>query len=299
MATTSTKEYLEALRTKQNSSFLGDLPKFANIGARQFVGSLGTIPEAIGAVTGRPKLQQTGQVFRQGQEKVIQEEIVPTLSREGKKVFNAGIEDVFKGNVGVGKFVLGKSAQFLPTTLAGGVAGAGIRGAVPQLSRGVAFATGEALVTAPSGASRQASEIDAAPSNALLQTSKAYQRAYAQHADKPENLRDAIARAATKAEALPTGALSSAAATIAGSVVASRLTKGGAGGVFGAGAETAMGVLKGASQGARREAVQEAAQSFSESIAGDLTTANFTDPSAAKIDSLMKNAALAAAEGAL
>lgn len=299
MATTSTKEYLEALRTKQNSSFLGDLPKFANIGARQFVGSLGTIPEAIGAATGRPKLQQTGQEFRQGQEKVIQEKIVPTLSREGKKVFNAGIEDVFKGNVGVGKFVLGKSAQFLPTTLAGGVAGAGIRGAVPQLSRGVAFATGEALVTAPSGASRQASEIDAAPSNVLLQNSKAYQRAYAQHADKPENLRDAIARAATKAEALPTGALSSAAATIAGSVVASRLTKGGAGGVFGAGAETAMGVLKGASQGARREAVQEAAQSFSESIAGDLTTANFTDPSAAKIDSLMKNAALAAAEGAL
>lgn len=294
----SNRKYLDSLSSGK-SSFVSDLPKFANIGARQLVGSLGTVPEAIGAATGRPQLQQSGQAFRQRQDRVIQEEVVPTLSKEGKKVFSAGIEDVFKGDVGVGKFVLGKSAQFLPGTLGGGLVGAGIRSAVPVLSRGAAFAAGEALVTAPSGASRQAAEIDNATGKQLLETSKTYRSAYAQHAGKPENVREALARAAVKAEALPTGGLSAAAATIAGSVLAGRFTKGGAGGVFGDGAEKAAGIIKGAGQGARREAVQEAAQSFLESIAGDVVTSNFTDPSAAKLDNLLKNAALSAAEGAL
>lgn len=293
------RKYLDSLKSGGGSSFVSDLPKFANIGARQFVGSLGAIPEGIGAATGRPQTMQAGQAFRQKQENIIQQDIVPTLSKEGKKVFSSGIEDVFKGDVGVGKFVLGKSAQFAPGTLAGGVAGGLIRSALPAVSRGVAFGAGEALVTAPSGASRQASEIDAASSQKLLETSKAYQAAYAKHGDKPEAVRDAIARAATKAQALPTGGVSSAMATIAGSVLAGRLSKGAAGGVFGDGAEKAVGIISGAAKGARREAVQEAAQSFFESIAGDVTTSKFTDPSAAKLDNLLKNAALSSAEGAL
>jgi hypothetical protein len=308
---TAQERLLQTLRTRaerpafvpqseRSQSTLGDIPLFAEKGVRELVGSTGAIPEAVGAATGIRSLEEAGQRFRRGQAEKVEREITPRLSDVGRKVSESGfVDDVVRGDTPLVPFLVGKTAELLPGTVAGGAAGLGIKAAIPAIGKGAAFAAGEAAVSAPGGAAAQAENIDRLSLDDLLKTSDTFRKAYQENAQLPAAEREAAARSAVKAGALTTGGLSTALAVTAGSALAGKVLPGATGGVFGDDAGTALGVIKGTTQGFKQEAVQETAQSALESIAGDLTTATFVDPEAGKLDTLISNALKAAAEGAV
>lgn len=288
-------------RNTPSSGIIGDLPKFALSGAQRFVGDVGAVAEAAGARLGRPELEAAGRGFRERQYADIAAR-EKTLSPIGQRVAGAKITDIglFGGDVPTLPYLAGKTAEFLPTTLAGGAVGKAIQvGTRGAIGLGAGSVIGESLVSAPSGASAQAQKIDATPASKLLVDSAKFKEAYDKNAHLDPVSREAAARSALKADAMPTGALSQMAAVAAGSMIAGRLYKGAAGGVFNDAADSAKGIIKGSLQGARRESVQETAQSFLESVAGDVVTGKYVDPEALRIDSMMKNAATSALEGAV
>jgi hypothetical protein len=290
-------------RRRDNGITLSDVGKSALSGAQELVGSLGAIPEAIGAASGSRPLERIGQEFRQKHQQAVQERTA-SLSPAGQQAFDSGIGDVgvfgFGGDVPLSRFLAIQGARALPSTAAAGVGGLGIRAATRgAIGLGAGSVATEAGLSAAGGASNQASSIENRSTANLLQTSQAFRDAYAKYDGLPDNERDAQARSELKGQAMLTGATGNALATLGGSALAGRLLKGSAGGVFDESVTASTGLLKAGTKGAGREAVQEFSQSALESIAQDLTTGTFVDPSAAKLDNLLVNALESAVEGAV
>ncbi len=166
-------------RNTPSSGIIGDLPKFALSGAQRFVGDVGAVAEAAGARLGRPELEAAGRGFRERQYADIAAR-EKTLSPIGQRVAGAKITDIglFGGDVPTLPYLAGKTAEFLPTTLAGGAVGKAIQvGTRGAIGLGAGSVIGESLVSAPSGASAQAQKIDATPASKLLVDSAKFKEA--------------------------------------------------------------------------------------------------------------------------